>query len=80
MTQEGQKVTLNGPKGPKMGQKWPKMAPKKDSEYLPNSAIETQKTQKFWVNSETLTFVEALVMVLEFYKCYCISINDTKIL
>ena len=38
--------------------KWPQ---KKDSEFLPNSAIKTQKTQKFGVNSEILTFVEALL-------------------
>ena len=37
------------------------MAPKKkDSEFLTNSAIETQKTQKFGVNSEILTPLEPL--------------------
>ena len=33
----------------------------KVSEFLSNSAIKTQKTQKFGVNSEILTFVEALL-------------------
>ena len=33
----------------------------KDSEFLTNSAIETQKTQKFGVNSEILTPLEPLV-------------------
>ena len=33
----------------------------KDSEFLPNSAIETQKTQKFGVNSEILTPLEPLL-------------------
>ena len=32
----------------------------KDSEFLPNSAIETQKTQKFGVNSEIITPLEPL--------------------
>ena len=41
--------------------KWPK---KKDSEFLTNSAIETQKTQKFGVNSEILTPPEPLVEVV----------------
>ena len=36
------------------------MTPKKDSEFLTNSAIETQKTQKFGVNSEILTPLEPL--------------------
>ena len=33
----------------------------KDSEFLPNSAIETQKTQKLGVFAEILPPVEALV-------------------
>ena len=33
----------------------------KDSEFLTNSAIETQKTQKFGVNSEILTPLEPLI-------------------
>ena len=33
----------------------------KDSEFLPNSDIETQKTQKFGVNSEILTPLEPLL-------------------
>ena len=41
--------------------KWPK---KKDSEFLTNSAIETQKTQKFGVNSEILTPLEPLFEIL----------------
>ena len=36
----------------------------KDSEFLPNSAIETQKTQKFGVNSEILTPLEPLAYML----------------
>ena len=35
--------------------------PKKDSEFLPNSAIETQKTQKLGVFAEILPPVEALL-------------------
>jgi len=35
--------------------------PKKDSEFLPNSAIETQKTQKLGVFAEILPPVEALI-------------------
>ena len=34
--------------------------PKKDSEFLPNSAIETQKTQKLGVFAEILPPLEAL--------------------
>ena len=39
----------------------PKWPPKKDSEFLPNSAIETQKTQKLGVFAEILPPVEALI-------------------
>ena len=38
----------------------------KVSEFLSNSAIKTQKTQKFWVNSEILSFVEPLTSVTKF--------------
>ena len=44
------------------GQKLPKMAPK-NSEFLTNSAIEIQKTQKLRVNSEILTPLEPLVEI-----------------
>ena len=37
--------------------------PKKDSEFLPNSAIETQKTQKLGVFAEILPPLEALIHV-----------------
>ena len=41
------------------------MAPqKKDSEFLPNSAIESQKTQKLGVFAEILPPVEALLSTL----------------
>ena len=35
--------------------------PKKDSEFLPNSAIETQKTQKLGVFAEILPPLESLL-------------------
>ena len=40
----------------------------KDSEFLTNSAIETQKTQKFGVNSEILTPLEPLLLPLNLGK------------
>ena len=44
----------------KWAKNYPKWPQKKDSEFLTNSAIETQKTQKFGVNSEILTPLEPL--------------------
>ena len=44
--------------------------PKKDSEFLPNSAIETQKTQKLGVFAEILPPVEALSQHLTIHGKY----------
>ena len=43
----------------------PKWPPKKDSEFLPNSAIETQKTQKLGVFAEILPPLESLLWRME---------------
>ena len=48
----------------KWAKNYPKWPQKKDSEFLTNSAIETQKTQKFGVNSEIQTPLEPLMEII----------------
>ena len=45
--------------------------PKKDSEFLPNSAIETQKTQKLGDFAEILPLVEALAQMTDLDQIFC---------